>query len=188
MPGLVATHPVRLEASERHAEAFKLRLAGHDYATIADKLGYTNSSSVNYAITAELEKRVGPHREAYRQLLLAREEEIWAKAYAKFEASEELDLELIDRLLKILDRMAKHSGVESTLHLHMGDQAKQADEEPKADPQEQIQSLLSKLRARVADQAKPLDVIDHAPGGQNYPPETNGHNGNGHAATSNNGE
>lgn len=168
MSALTQTHPFRLESSEKHAEAFKLRLAGHDYATIAEKLGYSGKGAVNYAITAELEKRVGPYREEYRQLILAREEVIWAKAFAEFEASEEVDLELIEKLLKILDRMAKHAGLASPkVQINVGAEededpvdAASTSPQPKASTADQVAALLDKLRSRAVEQAKPLDVID----------------------------
>lgn len=185
MSALTQTHPYRLESSEKHAEAFKLRLAGHDYAYISEKLGYAGGGSVHYAITSELEKRIGPYREEYRQLILAREEAMWLKAYAKFEASEEINLDLIDKLLRILDRMAKHAGLAAPkVQINVGAEddgdAEPVDVStpaPKSSPADQIQSLLDKLRSRAAEQAKPLDVIDHEPGVQNRTPETNGHNG-----------
>lgn len=181
----LATYPDRLEEADKHAQVFKLRIAGWDFPSIAQKLGYASKSGAYEAIKAELKRRLWDQVDYYRNILIARDEAIWLKTYAKFEASEEIDLALVDSLLKILDRMAKHAGLAAPkVQINVGAEddgdAEPVDVStpaPKSSPADQIQSLLDKLRSRAAEQAKPLDVIDHEPGVQNRTPETNGHNG-----------
>ncbi len=185
----LATLPDRLEDADRHAEVFRLRIAGHDFPTIAAKLGYASKSGPYEAIKAELKRRLWDQVDDYRNLLIARDETIWRKVYAKFEASDEVDLDVVDTLLKILDRMAKHAGIESPkaqVNVNVG-QAEDPEPAVPASTQDQLQSLLEKLRARAAAQAKPLDVIDHQEDAPSGAPSTNGHNGKHHEPTTDNG-
>lgn len=175
MSALTQTHPYRLESSEKHAEVFRLRLAGHDYASICEKLGYAGGGSVHYALMAELDRRVGKPCEQYRQLELARIDAIWQPLYERFvrqaaDLEGEIDLELVTKLLKISDHRCRLLGLTTKLHVHLppdGDESEAPT--PKTSPADQVAALLDKLRARAAQQAKPLDVIDEVK------PETNGH-------------
>lgn len=155
-----------MEALERHEQVFKLRIAGHTFAEIARECGYADESAPHHVITREFERRVGRPSDEYRQLQLARLETLWAKQFKKFDASEELDLALIASMRKTIMDMAKLSGLTSPkfqINLLPEDEEPEPDTAPapKASTADQVTALLDKLRSRAAEQAKPLDVIDH---------------------------
>ena len=113
----VVTSPDRLESAERHARAFKLRLAGHDLATIAGMLGYAGKQGVHEALKLEMNRRVGKPCEVFRQLELARLDALWLKLMPKLaerlrKHDEPINLPLIDRLVKISLARGRLGGLE----------------------------------------------------------------------------
>lgn len=167
MGAVSQVHPDRIDDLDRHEQVFRLRIAGHTLSSIAKQLGYADESGPYRVITREWDRRVHRPAEELRQLSLDRFEALWARQYAKFEKQEEPDLALIASMRKTLMDMARVAGLTNPKFIlpvaTQEDEATEAAPALPATPAAQLQSLLDKLRTRLAEQATPLEVVEHGP-------------------------
>jgi hypothetical protein len=172
MGSVIATSPDRLESADRHGEAFRLRMAGYDFATIGQMLGYAGKQGAHEAVKSELERRVGKPCEAFRQLELARLDRLWEVNYREWERQAESglpDIELSELLLKLCRGRGKMAGLLSgKVQLNLPDPT-----EPEATltREQQLESILDKLKARAAEHAAHMvsEVVDHQTNGSRQP-------------------
>lgn len=162
--------PDRIEGIDRHEAVFKLRVAGRTFSEIARELGYADESGPYRVILREWERRVRRPAEDLRHLELERMDALWRPLFDQFQsqvaAGKKISLGLVGQLIRLSEHRAKLTGL-----LKFAPPAPAEDEEAEAPvnqaPAEQLQSLLEKLRTRLAEQATPLEVIDHGPDGCN---------------------
>lgn len=116
---MVASKAQQAFTAERRAKAIRLKIEGHSYTEIAEKLGYSSRGSANSDVRRALEKHVieeGLAVEAWRELELARldvlQRAIWPEAM-------EGSPRAIETALKILDRRAKLLGLDSAIKLEV---------------------------------------------------------------------
>jgi hypothetical protein len=116
---MVASKAQQAATAERRSKAIRLKIEGHTYTEIAEKLGYSNRASACSDIRRALEKHVieeGLAVEAWRELELARldvlQKAIWPEAM-------EGNPRAIETALKILDRRAKLLGLDSAIKLEV---------------------------------------------------------------------
>lgn len=98
--------------AKRRADAIKLRLAGVDYQTIADRLGYKTRGAACQDISRALEKHVAEQTiavEALREAETARLDRLQAGIWSDAVAG---DLNAIEKILKIIDRRCKLLGLD----------------------------------------------------------------------------
>ena len=81
--------PRGLTATERQAEALRLRKAGLTFEDIAQTLGYSDKSSAHKAVLAALRETLREPAEEYRELHRTRLEAIYAAYYPKALAGDE---------------------------------------------------------------------------------------------------
>jgi hypothetical protein len=124
-------------ASERHAEAVRLRSEGHTYDEIARQLGYRDKATAYNAVQRTLTRAVREPADEVRQIELVRLDSLWMHAM-KVLASPHVTvsngrvvmvedragqahpvpddapvLQAIDRLLRIMERRAKLLGLDA---------------------------------------------------------------------------
>lgn len=123
-------------ATQRHAEAVRLRSEGHSYEQIAQQLGYRDRASAYNAVQRTLVGTVREPADELRQMELIRLDALWMQAMQVLQAEHvtvsngrviviEKDgkevpladdapvLQAIDRLLKIMERRAKLLGLDA---------------------------------------------------------------------------
>lgn len=108
-----ASKAQRAATAERRAKAVAMRLAGADYETIAQKLGYYNRGAAYNDINRALEANVAEQRrsaEILRQEELQRLDRLQAGAWM---AAASGDPKAIDVVLKIIDRRCKLLGLDA---------------------------------------------------------------------------
>jgi hypothetical protein len=104
-----ASKAQRALTAKRRTDAIALRLAGADYETIAERLGYSSRGAAYTDITRALEARLAEQRQ---EVDLLRQEElarlnrlqmgVWTAAVGGDPRSAEVALKIIDRRCKLL--------------------------------------------------------------------------------------
>lgn len=123
-------------ATQRHAEAVRLRSEGHTYEQIAAQLGYRDRASAYNAVQRTIASTVREPADELRQMELIRLDSLWLQAMQVLQAQHvtvsngrvvtiEKDgepvpvpddapvLQAIDRLLKIMERRSKLLGLDA---------------------------------------------------------------------------
>lgn len=100
----------RVKAHERHKQALELALAGRDYQTIADQLGFNSRQAAWKAVKSAIDRVINPAAEAVRQLELQRIDRLWLAVWEKALAG---NLYAVDRALKIMERRAYLQGLDA---------------------------------------------------------------------------
>lgn len=98
-----------LAATARHKQALELRLAGADYALIAEQLGYADPSGAYRAVKAALKASL---REPSKRLRRIESERLDRLMLALWERAMGGDLPTVDRLLSIMARRARMLGLD----------------------------------------------------------------------------
>lgn len=113
-------HPEIMEVIEgelvrsRAQEAYELKLRGDTLASIADQLGYSDTSEVVRAINTQMKTDAEFLSTAGRNGLLQMELDRLDRLQAKlWPSAMQADLQSVDRVLKIMDRRAKLAGLDS---------------------------------------------------------------------------
>jgi hypothetical protein len=103
-----------IETNNRIEKAIQLRAQGHTYEQIARSCGWAGRQSAQKAIQSELERRVSANVDELRTLQhLALEEimrRLWSMLYTKTGV---VNLRVVDRLIKCLEREAKLYGLDA---------------------------------------------------------------------------
>ncbi len=108
-----ASKAQRAATAERRAKAVALRLAGVDYDTIADRLGYASRGAAYTDITRALEANVAEQQrgaDLLRQEELARLDRLQAGVW---QAATGGDSRAVDTALRIIDRRCKLLGLDA---------------------------------------------------------------------------
>lgn len=108
-----ASKAKRAEVAQRRAKAVAMRIAGMDYETIAQRLGYYNRGAAYNDITAALEANVAEQNrnaDVLRQEELQRLDRLQAGVWAAAAAG---DTRAVDTALKIIDRRCKLLGLDA---------------------------------------------------------------------------
>lgn len=108
-----ASKAQRAKTAERRAKAVAMRLAGVDYETIAQRLGYASRGAAYTDIDRALQARLAEqHQGAHvlRQQELARLDRLQAAAWT---AAASGDLKAIETVLKVIDRRCKLLGLDA---------------------------------------------------------------------------
>ncbi|MFF4409825.1 hypothetical protein [Streptomyces sp. NPDC001404] len=107
-----ASKAQRAATAQRRAQAIALRLAGMDYQTISERLGYADrgaaSKDVHRALESALEAESAA-AETLRELEVQRLDRMQAAAWAKAAKG---DLKAIETVLKVIDRRARLLGLD----------------------------------------------------------------------------
>lgn len=115
----------QISATERQRRALEMRKAGKSYQAIAETLGYASTGGAHKAVHSALTKTLSEPADAVRQLELARLdallEALWPGATGAKAApweedgrpESEVDVERVDRVLKIMERRAKLLGLDA---------------------------------------------------------------------------
>ncbi|WP_333746007.1 hypothetical protein [Streptomyces sp. IBSBF 2950] len=107
-----ASKAQRAATAHRRSQAIALRLAGMDYATIAERLDYADrgaaSKDVHRALEANLEAESAAVA-TLREIEVQRLDRLQAAAWAKAAKG---DLKAIETVLKVIDRRAKLLGLD----------------------------------------------------------------------------
>lgn len=108
-----ASKAQRAATAERRAKAVAMRLAGVDYDTIAQRLGYASRGAAYTDIDRALQTRLAEQRhgaDVLRQQELARLDRLQAAAWT---AAASGDLKAIETVLKVIDRRCKLLGLDA---------------------------------------------------------------------------
>lgn len=127
--------PVDVNAAIRARQALELILAGCDYTTAAQRVGYSGRSACWTAVHRELARSLKPPTEELRQLEVMRLDRWLAVADAQVMKG---SLWALDRCLKISEARRKLLGLEIAPLAHPGDQ-------------QQAQMIVIGIPAEVAD-------------------------------------
>jgi hypothetical protein len=109
----------RAVTAKRRTDAITLRLAGMDWTSIADRLGYSDRGAACKDVTRALEANIVEQRvsaEELREVELLRLDRLQAAVWG---AAVQGDLRAIETCLKILDRRAKLLGLDSAIKLEV---------------------------------------------------------------------
>ena len=109
-----ATSKRKLTAREREARSVELRKEGHTYQEIADELRYKSPSGARDAILRAMEKML-PVEEAeeVRKMEAMRLDAITQRLWGKFKEKGKVNLGIVDRLLRIMERRARLLGIDA---------------------------------------------------------------------------
>lgn len=110
---MAASKAQRAVTAERRAKAITLRLAGMDYSTIADRLGYSNRAAACKDITRALAvnlAELGRTADELREVELTRLDRLQAAAWAPAVGG---DLRSIETVLRVIDRRCKLLGLDA---------------------------------------------------------------------------
>jgi hypothetical protein len=100
----------RARASWRRARALELAMAGHDYDTIAQQVGFSHRASAWRAVDEALTERVADNADQYRALTMARLEKLLASHW--IDATEHADTKAADLVLKVMAQQVKLMGLD----------------------------------------------------------------------------
>lgn len=114
----------RLQAAEKRIRALALRRIGFSYAQIAREVGYRNKGGAYEAVMQELNEGRAEATEEVRLLELERldrlQAALWPKAVGNPQQGDAPDLPSLDRVLKIMERRAAISGLNTQRIEHSG--------------------------------------------------------------------
>jgi hypothetical protein len=108
-----ASKAQRAQTAERRGKAIALRLAGLDYETIAQRLGYSGRAAAYKDIERALAANLAQERassEELRKVELLRLDRLQAAAW---QAAATGDLRAIETVLKVIDRRCKLLGLDA---------------------------------------------------------------------------
>jgi len=108
-----ASKAQRAKTAERRTKAVAMRLAGVDYDTIAQRLGYASRGAAYTDIDRALQTRLTEQRQGadvLRQQELARLDRLQAAAWTSAAAG---DLKAVETVLKVIDRRCKLLGLDA---------------------------------------------------------------------------
>lgn len=110
---MAASKAQRAVTADRRTKAIALRLAGMDYAAIADRLGYSNRAAACKDITRALAVSLaeqGRSADELREVELTRLNRLQAAAWAPAVGG---DLRAIETVLRVIDRRCKLLGLDA---------------------------------------------------------------------------
>lgn len=110
---MAASKAQRAATAERRSKAVAMRLAGIDYDTIAQRLGYSDRGAAHKDISRALEQNVAElsrNADVLRQEELQRLDRLQAGVWAAAAAG---DTKAVDTALKIIDRRCKLLGLDA---------------------------------------------------------------------------
>src|SRR5690348_9182032 len=136
---------LRIVATERTAEALELRKAGHSYAAIAAKLGYSNQGAAYKAVKRALDRTLQEPADELRRVEVERLDDLLAGLWDKAKGG---NLWAVDRALAIMQRRAELLGLDAK-------PAEPVDERPYAglsddDLNREIAAAVESIRLRQA--------------------------------------
>ena len=97
-----------VEDVQREAQVLELRKAGLTFVQIGERLGYADHTGALKAFRRAMAKTLQQPANEYRELELARLDELWARFYPKALAGQKMAL---DGCLDIIDKRAKLLGL-----------------------------------------------------------------------------
>ena len=101
-----------LKAHEKQRQALALALAGLDYQSIADRLGYNSRQAAWKSVQSAMEKAIRPAAEEYKELQLSRLDVMLKSIWPDILKG---DLKAIDRALRIEERRSRLLGLDAPL-------------------------------------------------------------------------
>jgi hypothetical protein len=126
--GKTRTGKQEVQIAQRHLQAMELRIAGYGYVEIANKLGYLNPGSAYKAVQSAIKAHAAPVANEIRELEAARLDRMTKALWPFVEGCEAIeadpergivaqaaippDLEMLDRVLKIMQRRARMLGLD----------------------------------------------------------------------------
>lgn len=116
----------RAKAAERQRQVVALRLHGHTFQAIAERLGYKTAWSAQQAFTAGLERWGQQDVAEYRAVEIARLDSYLASIAPQVAKG---SLFAIDRAVKISERRSKLLGLDAPTRLTITDEALEAERE-----------------------------------------------------------
>ena len=100
----------------REAQSFTLRMAGENFQSIADIVGYADPSGAFRAFNRALDRLIIEEPNEMRLLELSRLDAVQIETYRQ---AEEGQLSAVDRLLKIQERRSKLMGLDTPVQVEV---------------------------------------------------------------------
>lgn len=108
------TSPVVIDKRERAVQALELRKAGISYDLIAQRLNYSNRTAAYRAVSRLLSATEKEASNDLREVELRRLDDLFLSVYQKARnAADPLQLQAVDRCLRIMERRAKIAGIDA---------------------------------------------------------------------------
>ena len=152
-----------MKAHEKQKQALALALAGVDYQTIAEKVGYNSRQAAWKAVKSALNKTIKAAAEDVKQMQISRLDTMLKAIWASVVAG---NLGVIDRALRLEERRARLLGLDAPIKQEhtgaAGGPIKTEDVTPIADEERinKLVALLDGARARRDRQDHPTDDPD----------------------------
>jgi hypothetical protein len=106
--------PTKLEdKADQAVQIFNLRKAGATFREIAEKLGYADQSGPYWVFKRLLKSQVKEAVDEVKQLELARLDELLLRLWPRQEDKGRVKLQVVDRILKLMERRAKLLGLDT---------------------------------------------------------------------------
>ena len=100
----------KLAALEKRKQALQLAIAGVDYQTIADRVGYNSRQAAHAAVKSALVETLRPPSDELRQMQLTRLDEMIKYLWSQVSKG---NYNAVDRIIKIEERRAKLLGLDA---------------------------------------------------------------------------
>lgn len=100
----------KLAALEKRKQALQLALAGVDYQTIADTVGYNSRQAAHKAVKSAIDMTIKPMAEDVKQMQLARLDKMLTAIWSQVTKG---NLSAIDRAIKLEERRARLMGADA---------------------------------------------------------------------------
>ena len=110
----------KLTATQKQAEALRLRTKGFEYSEIADRVGYRGESGAYKAVMAGLKKTLQEPADELRKMEAERLDRMMAGLWDK---AIDGDTWSVDRVLNIMERRARLLGLDKPPERDVGDEA-----------------------------------------------------------------
>lgn len=104
------TTPKQIETIQKEAEAVKLRLAGHTFDQIAQRLGYSDRSGAAKAVRRAMQATIQEPTDELRRIEVERLDALQRALWPAAESGKWL---ATDRVLTIMDRRARLLGLDA---------------------------------------------------------------------------
>lgn len=104
------TQEKKLAALEKRKQALQLAIAGVDYQTIADKVGYNSRQAAHAAVKSALIDTLRPPADELRQMQLARLDDMIKYLWSQVSKG---NYNAVDRIIKIEERRARLLGLDA---------------------------------------------------------------------------
>ena len=104
------TQEKKLAALEKRKQALQLAIAGVDYQTIADRVGYNSRQAAHAAVKSALVETLRPPSDELRQMQLTRLDEMIKYLWSQVSKG---NYNAVDRIIKIEERRAKLLGLDA---------------------------------------------------------------------------